>query len=80
MNKVVENPKPIELEQHKPFNVERPLKYTETVHVPVDGKGSSSNLNTNVNGDIQNSTNPDSSDGFQELSAGYESHKIHKKA
>lgn len=80
MNKVVENPKPIELEQVKPFNVERPVKYTETVNVPFDGNGSSSNLNTNVNGGIQNSANAEPNSGFQDLSAGYESHKIQKKA
>lgn len=77
MNTIVENPKPIDIEQPKPVDVQRPLKYVETVNIPtVDGKGSSSNLNTNVNDAYQNSA----SDGFQDLSAGYESHKIQKKA
>lgn len=78
LHKVVENPKPIELEQHKPVDVQRPLKYIETVNIPttVDGKASSSKLNTNVN-----SVNPQpANDGFQDLTAGYESHKIQKKA
>lgn len=80
MHKVVENPKPIELEQVHPVNVERPLKYTETVNVPVDEHGRASNLNTNVNGDNQNTVNPEPNNGYQDLSAGYESHKIQKKA
>lgn len=80
MNKVVENPRPIELEQHKPVNIQRPLKYIETVNIPVDGNRSRSILNTKVDNGIQNLANPESNDGLQDLSAGYESHKIQKKA
>lgn len=82
VHKVVENPKPIELEQVHPVDVQRPLKYTETVNIPVtDGNGVASNLNTNVNGNTENAaTNPESNNGYQDLSVGYESHKIQKKA
>lgn len=80
VHKVVENPKPIELEQVQPVNVERPLKYTETVNIPVDEHGQTSKLNTNVNDGNDNTVNPEPNNGFQDLTAGYESHKIQKKA
>lgn len=82
VHKVVENPKPVELEQVHPVNVERPLKYTETVNIPVDEHGrASSNLDANVTGATQNAVNPEpDTNGYQDLSAGYESHKIQKKA
>lgn len=81
MHKVVENPKPIELEQVHPVNVERPLKYTETVNIPVDEHGRTTKLNTNVNGGgNENTVNSDPNNGYQDLTAGYESHKIQKKA
>lgn len=80
VHKVVENPKPVELEQAHPVNVERPLKYTETVNIPVDEHGRTTNLNTNVNGGNGNAADPEPNNGYQDLSAGYESHKIQKKA
>lgn len=67
---MVEQPKPIELEKITPVNVERPLKYIEKVNVPVDGKGSESNLSKNVNADDAN--------GLKDLSAGYASTKKSK--
>lgn len=63
VNTVVEQPKPIELEKITPVNVEKPLNYIEKVNVPVDGNGSESHLNTNVN--------PDPAKELQDLSAGY---------
>lgn len=81
MNKLVEQPKPIDIEQHKPINVQRPIKYTETVNIPIDEKGSESALNTNVNNkNDNNGVNVDPVDGLQDLSAGYTPHKIQKKA
>lgn len=83
MNTVVENPRPIELEQPKPIDIQRPLKYTETINIPVDEKGSESNLNTNVNNNNNNDVNNINSEpkyGLQDLSEGYEPHKIQKKA
>lgn len=73
MNTVVEQPKPIELDKHTPVDVERPIKYIEKVNVPsVDGKGVVSALNTNINADPINV--------LEDLTAGYEPHKIKKKA
>lgn len=73
MNTVVEQPKPIELDKHTPVDVERPIKYIEKVNVPsVDGKGVVSELNTNINADPINV--------LEDLTAGYEPHKIKKKA
>lgn len=83
VHKVVEHPKPVELDQAHPVNVERPLKYTETVNIPVDEHGRTTKLNTNsnVNGGSENAVdNPEPNSGYQDLSAGYESHKIQKKA
>lgn len=81
MNTVVENPKPIELEQPKPIDTQRPIKYIEKVHIPIDEKGSESNLNTNVNNNNDvNSINSEPKYGLQDLSDGYEPHKIQKKA
>lgn len=67
---IVDQPKPIELEKITPINVDKPLKYIEKVNVPVDGKGSESNLSNNVN--------PDGANGLQDLSAGYASTKKSK--
>lgn len=84
MNKLVEHPKPIDIEQHKPIDVKRPIKYIEKVHIPVTEKGSESKLHTNVNdNDNINNVGPVSFnpvDGPQDLSSGYTPHKIQKKA
>lgn len=83
MNTVVEQPKPIDIEQPEPIKIQRPIKYIEKVNIPhpVDGKGSESTLNTNVNNinDV-NSVSPSPVDGLQDLSSGYTPHKIQKKA
>lgn len=77
MNTVVEQPKPIELDKHTPVDVERPIKYIEKVNIPiVDGKATPlSALNTNINADSNANLN-----ALEDLSAGYEPHKIKKKA
>lgn len=82
MTKVVEQPRPIDIEQHTPINVQRPIQYTEKVNIPIDEKGSESSLNTNVNNinDANSVQNTESTNGLQHLSAGYEPHKIQKKA
>lgn len=72
VNKVVEQPKPIELEKITPVSVEKPFKYIEKVNVPVDGKGSETNVNNNVNSESTN--------GLQDLSAGYSSPTKRSKA
>lgn len=38
VKKVVEKPVPVVLEKHTPFTVEKPLKYRETVKIPVTKK------------------------------------------
>lgn len=79
MNTIVEQPKPIDIEQPQPIDIQRPIKYIEKVNIPIDEKKSGSTLHTNVNNDV-NEINPDTVDATQDLTGGYESHKIQKKA
>lgn len=72
VKKIIEHPKPIELEKITPVNIEKPFNYIEKVNVPVDGNGSESTSNHNNNHKLID-------DGLQELSAGYTTNAAHKK-